>query len=306
MKTEHRIIYIRDNKNSGWKWEKKPFKSLMNLFLKRKFGLYSHTRSKWIVNPEYDHIIFKSMNGFNYFVLQMGVSLLEEAKYIFYNLDNGFVFTKPGTDWFNFNENGLSKFEYNGKYGIIHVSGKVIFDAKFDVIGNDLLWDGNTNCIRVSLNNKFGFTNLKGEWLIEPCLENVGYYFDDKHNTIAAKQNGYWGIIDSKGNWVLPAIYDDLRAPGLSMSGCFDNNNHAIVTRNNKDGIVDRSGQILFEPLYEKLYGFGDYYYNENKKHKIKKEPLYKKDDGNIFDTKGTLEAYHNGSKVILSNPQNK
>lgn len=303
MKTNNdQIIYIRDNFNSGWKRKKNPFLILLDIFKKRKYGLYSHTGSKWIINPEYDSIIFKSMNGFNYFVLRKGLDIWEDGKYIFYNLDNGFIFSKPGNDWFNFNENGLATFEYNGKVGIVHISGKIILDADFDVIGNDMFWNGETNCIRVSLNDKFGFINIKREWLIEPNFDDIGYYFDRVHNTVAAKENDLWGIIDFKGNWVLQATFDDLRRPGLSNSGQFDTNGYAIITRNNKYGIVHRSGKVLYEPVYEKLYGFGDYFYDESKKEVIRKEPLNKHDDYNIFDSKGKVEAYLNGEKVVLTN----
>jgi hypothetical protein len=300
MNQVDRIIFIRDNRNRGW--ERKPFKSFVNFFRKQKFGLFSNNAEKWIINPEYDHIIFKSMNGFNYFVLMKGFDIYKEGKYIFYNLDNGFIFSKPGNHWYSFDKNGLDKFEYNGKEGLVHVSGKIILEAKFDIIGKGVWWGGDINCIRVSLNNLFGFINIKGEWLIEPSLEDVGNWFDETHKTVAAKKNGYWGIIDSKGNWVLPAMFDDLRAPGLANKGYFDPNNYAIVTRNNKNGVVHRSGQILFEPIYDKLDGFGDYYFDESEKKMIKKEPLIKKDEGNIFDSNGKIEAFLNGEKVILTN----
>ena len=301
-KNNDQIIYIRDNFDSGWKMKKNPFLTLLNLFRKRKYGLYSHIGDKWIINPEYDHIIFKSINGFNYFVLSKGFEINKDGKYIFYNLDNGFIFSKPGNHWFQFNENGLDKFEYNGKEGIVHISGKIILEAIFDVIGNDLTWGEDTNCMRVSLNNKFGFINIKGEWLIEPNFDDIGYYFDSVHNTVAAKKNDSWGIIDFKGNWVLQATFDDLRSPGIGLSGAFDDNGYAIITRNNKHGIVHRSGKVLYEPVYEKLYGFGDYFYDESKKEMIRKKPLNKHDDFNIFDSKGKVDAFLNGQKVVLTN----
>jgi len=40
-KNNDKIIYIKDNFDSGWKMRKNPLLALINLFRKRKYGLYN-------------------------------------------------------------------------------------------------------------------------------------------------------------------------------------------------------------------------------------------------------------------------
>ncbi|MDB5257857.1 MAG: repeat-containing protein [Chitinophagaceae bacterium] len=55
---------------------------------------------------------------------------------------------------------------------------------------------------------KVGFFNTKGVWVIAPQFEGVR---DFKNGFAAAKLNGKWGFIDTKGNWVVQPQFDGIK-----------------------------------------------------------------------------------------------
>ena len=55
---------------------------------------------------------------------------------------------------------------------------------------------------------KVGFFNTKGVWVIAPQFEGVR---DFKNGFAAAKLNGKWGFIDTKGNWVVQPQFDNVK-----------------------------------------------------------------------------------------------
>ncbi len=69
--------------------------------------------------------------------------------------------------------------------------------------------------------DQVGYMNLKGEVVLEPQFDshfvicgspNVGFsFFSDGY--AAAKLDGYFGVIDREGNWVVPPVYDKILQP---------------------------------------------------------------------------------------------
>jgi hypothetical protein len=57
-------------------------------------------------------------------------------------------------------------------------------------------------------NDKIGFYNTKGEWVIQPQYEGAR---DFKNGYAAAKSGGKWGIIDKTGKWVIQPSFDEVK-----------------------------------------------------------------------------------------------
>jgi len=57
----------------------------------------------------------------------------------------------------------------------------------------------------IKVGNKWGFTNQKGEYPIQPQFDEVGLFSEG----LAAVRVGIkWGFVDGKGKWVIPPSFD--------------------------------------------------------------------------------------------------
>jgi serine/threonine protein kinase len=95
---------------------------------------------------------------------------------------------------------------------------------------------------------KYGFVDVKGNWLIQPMFDAVGYF--DKQGYCKATINTKEGFIDKNGNWKIQPIYDNLLE--------FDENGYAEAKINDKVGFIDRRGKWVIQPVFENLGRFSE------------------------------------------------
>jgi hypothetical protein len=95
---------------------------------------------------------------------------------------------------------------------------------------------------------RYGFVDVKGNWLIQPMFEAVGYF--DKQGYCKATINTKEGFIDKNGNWRIQPIYDNLLE--------FDENGYAEAKINDKVGFIDRSGKWVIQPAFDSLQRFDE------------------------------------------------
>ena len=87
----------------------------------------------------------------------------------------------------------------------------------------------------VMVNNKYGFIDTKGNMVIPAIYDDAGYFSD---GLAYVKVNDKFGFIDTKGNMVIPAIYDyaDDFFEGLTY-----------VKVNDERGYIDKRGVQYWE-----------------------------------------------------------
>lgn len=121
-------------------------------------------------------------------------------------------------------------------------SGKqnvLLEEKQYQYIGN--LSDGLAS---VSLKNKWGFVNEKGEVVIPLIYDAVR---DFSGGLAVFKLNDKWGFINTKGEQVVPMSYDHI--------GEFSNG-LATVTAKRKCGFVNEKGEEVIELKYDITWGF--------------------------------------------------
>lgn len=59
------------------------------------------------------------------------------------------------------------------------------------------------------------------------------------------KKNGKWGIIDKRGNIIIPPNYDAISS--------FKHQNYAVVQNKGKSGLVDSRGKFVFQPTFDDI-----------------------------------------------------
>jgi hypothetical protein len=91
--------------------------------------------------------------------------------------------------------------------------------------------------------SNWGFINKKGEIVMNPQFEDVGYFSGGK---CAVKDNrGKWGYINIDGKVVINNQFDDATD---------FNNGKAIVALGSKYGLIDKNGKYLVNPQFDKMY----------------------------------------------------
>ena len=101
--------------------------------------------------------------------------------------------------------------------------------------------------IRISMNGKWGFTNIKGKILCEPQC----YFIEKFVNGVARFQSEYgnWGVIDKQGEIVIKDKYDYMGSLDKPL----------IVVRNRINyGAIDIQGRVVITFIYShiKFKGF--------------------------------------------------
>ena len=97
----------------------------------------------------------------------------------------------------------------DGKAGIVNSNGKYILEPDYESLEGF-----KTGLAKVKQDGKWGFMNEHYEIVI-PCKFDKEYWFEIPECTSAAV-NKRWGVIDSKGNWLIEPQYDRVIAPDSS------------------------------------------------------------------------------------------
>ncbi|MEQ1584405.1 MAG: WG repeat-containing protein [Cyclobacteriaceae bacterium] len=94
-------------------------------------------------------------------------------------------------------------------------------------------------------NKKIGFTDVQGDWVIQPIYDAADEFDDYAYAFVKLK--GKWGLIDQKGNTILPFEYAKAYVDELE--------NVRIVMKNSRYGLVDlTTGKESLPCIYENMY----------------------------------------------------
>ena len=133
-------------------------------------------------------------------------------------------------------------------------------------------------------NGKWGIIDSKGNWVIQPQFDEFEHlFFGTKAiEQRTAKINEKWGVIDSKGNWVIQPQFDE-----ISMTLGFDQ--ELKVTINRKVGYMDLKGNWIIQPKFESATLLYDEYcdeileYNQDEDDEISEDNLDEDYNDNIY-----------------------
>lgn len=137
-----------------------------------------------------------------------------------------------------------------GKYGLKDLAGKDVLPIEY----SSLVHYADENIIKAEKDGKYGFIDLKGNWLFEKT-KSVYALFDCTNGLIKCKVNGKYGFLDKKGNEVITTRYDN--ADGFNEFGI------ARVSNTNADtkyktlyGYINKKGEEVIPLKYEMLTSF--------------------------------------------------
>ncbi|MBR1422282.1 MAG: WG repeat-containing protein [Ruminococcus sp.] len=182
----------------------------------------------------------------------------------------------------------------DGKAGIVDSQGKYVLAPEYD----DL--DGfESGFARVCIDGKWGFMNEDYEIVI-PCKFDKEYWFGIPECTSAAV-NDRWGVIDSKGDWIIEPQYD--RVIALDSTEYFEAyqggyyfyiDRQNIIVSNKYESFLDLDKERPFTlNREEETYPEPEYKYPELKDYTVNNEgsisKVYNEKGEEIFSTEGYI-----------------
>lgn len=141
--------------------------------------------------------------------------------------------------------NGVLAVQQKDKWGYVDYLGNMLLPCEYSSVGRFIF-----GCGKVSSDNKVGFVNRKGDFIVPLIYSEILEEYVDKELT--AKYNGKWGVVDTMGRVVLPFIFDDDNIPIRRLGNYFRIG--PVDYNNNVWGLVDSVGKVVLPRDYEYFY----------------------------------------------------
>jgi hypothetical protein len=109
-----------------------------------------------------------------------------------------------------FDKENTARYQLNGKWGLIDSKGTILLEPKYKLIKNF----SNNGTAVVNLNDHFFHIDNKANKIYQKNFEDLKAYVDKNVNYAPAKSGGKWGVINIKGESVIPFEYEDIYYAG--------------------------------------------------------------------------------------------
>jgi hypothetical protein len=228
------IAFAREFKDS--KYSEEAWREVYRLFMKdfseESFKKFKETFPDYPFTEELD----TDFRLQNFFFLPFDI----DDKWGYIN-ELGLEMIKPVFDEASLFADGLAVVSSNNKYGYINKAGKTIVDFQFEdaePFRND--------CAIVLKDSLYGLINKKGEFIIPPKYEELSEASDDIY---IAVEEGNFGYINKKGEPLTLFMFD--------LANDF-RNGYAIVSKNEKYGLINVGGAFNIDPKFDELVFISD------------------------------------------------
>jgi hypothetical protein len=230
---------------------------------------YKNSKKEIIVPPIYDGATY--FEDHDYYIVTLGERNTAEEKFAVLNKTGKFIIDfKEGYDYIGFHHinHGFILVRKKDKYGLVNVKNEIVLPIEYDNIG--FFKNGFTT---VRKNNKDCVLNDSLKLIIDYKYSSIGDFSKTNANgkqIASATLNGKTGCIDTRGNVVIPFLYDGIQTfeDGIAQ-----------VQNNNQYGYIDFTGKVFVKIIYK----YALYY--DDKKCIITNDGKYEF----TFNTKGKL-----------------
>lgn len=236
---------------------------------KERFGILN-SKGKLIIDTKYSYASVHELDVASGYIL-----INNDYLFGFYDIKRDKLFD-PVYSTVTFYDNGV-KFskviDYREKYGYYLNNGTMV-EPKYDALSH---WDSQAVLCKTQLNNKYGLLGKNGTEILEPIYDKIrdlgtwqyaeidgktilitkdGEIVNDMKfdsaghlsyfNLLNVKVNGKTGLLDlSTYEYLVEPIYDEIYA---IEDGFME------VKLDGKEGILDRRGRVVLEPVYDYIY----------------------------------------------------
>ncbi len=187
-----------------------------------KWG-YKNTEGEWVVEPQFEDARAFS-EGF--------AAVKKHGKW-------GFI----GREAFRLLRN--ENFEFDPSHRAYH-----IIPPEFDDVQSF-----SEGFAAVKKDDKWGYINIRGEWIIRPQLDGRKFPYPFREGLVLATiGQDKWGFMNRREEWVIEPIFDRSKSFNQGM---------AAVEKHGKWGFMNIRGEWIIRPQFEDIYSFGAPYVYE-------------------------------------------
>jgi len=156
---------------------------------------------------------------------------------------------------------------------LINKTGEFVFEDKdYEAISNF-----HNGFAAIEINSKLGFINYEGNLVIPPIYENDSYdvirdesemnlneaNYNNKckfsDGLISLKKEGKYGILNTKGETIVPFEYEYIGDFHDSLAVYFDNRKLKSEFDDYRRGYLNKNGNIKIPPIYNSRYNWKDF-----------------------------------------------
>ncbi len=234
----------------------------------RQYGKWGFvdTKGNFVVKPVYDKVLNFSE----------GYAAVKLGKRWFYIDQSGQnAFNKDFTNVTPFHD-GMARVKYMGRYEYLNNQGNIISHPLVDIYPKKF----NNGAIKVRSDDKWGFFDKKGNWIIEPRFIKVRDFSDD---LAAYLDNNKWGYVNKNGNIIIMPTYKvafdfhcglarveykgdityidktgkQINTVKMKITQDFSED-LAAVSYKRRYGYIDKTGKWIIEPKFDRATQFKD------------------------------------------------
>lgn len=168
----------------------------------------------------------------------------KEDLYGYYNTLGELVLPFFYTTAFDF-VNGIAKVKSGNLYGVIDKSGTFLVKPEFEK-----LFVSGDSVVVAKNDSGYGILRLPGDTLLPFGYEYVGLF---NGNRALVVDNGKYGYVDSKGQWVIEATYE---VDPATVNYADFKNGYAKYKSKGKFGLIDTLGNRVFPAIFQDIGKF--------------------------------------------------
>lgn len=138
----------------------------------------------------------------------------------------------------------------SSKYGVLNITGKELIPIEYSY----LVTYPKDRVAKAEKDGKYGFIDLKGNWLFEK-IKSVYTFYGCNNGMIRCKVNNKYGYLDLKGNEVIVTKYDyaeDFNDDGIARVGVSNSDTKYKTLY----GYINKKGEVVIPLKYESLAFF--------------------------------------------------
>ena len=171
------------------------------------------------------------------------------GKYGFMN-KKGEIIIQPVFEEVKRFNNGLAPVKIEKKWGFIDTLGQAVIEPQFDDV--ESFGYGENSAFAVAKNyGKYGVINRKGMFVLQPKYDNLRFVSAGLMEVSIRdeKYGNRWGLINIKGEWVLPNIYEEI-----------DYSEGYVTYKNENDlfGVIELKTKKVIIPFEYESIGYYD------------------------------------------------
>lgn len=173
------------------------------------------------------------------FSFSKGIALVEKGSKKGFIQPYGDYLVEPVFEELSLFNDSLFIYKSGDYYGIMHRNGKTVLTPTWDQIG--ALKSGKAIVVK---GNKLGYIDDSARVILNPTYELFPNFMENAQfegNYAKVKFKDKFGVIDSKGKWIIPATYAGLGKIATLMA----------FQKGTKWGYIDLTNKVVIKPVYE-------------------------------------------------------